>query len=270
MLEGEHTTQDTVPFLSIHDAVVRRQGTQILCVDHFLLPEGQHIALLGPNGAGKSTFVRLITREVMPLFRDQPPVLFRGDPRAALVDVRRALGIVSSSMQGEISVHLPVIDIVAGGFVGTLGVPFHVPLDQADEARAAARRPLELLGIADLADRDIMTLSTGQARRVLIARALVGNPDVLVFDEPTTGLDPQGMYHVRQAMRSLAQAGKAIVLVTHYPEDIIPEIERLVLMKEGRIFADGPKEELLTSEVMAQLFDAPLTVFRQGEVYSLA
>ena len=85
---------------------------------------------------------------------------------------------------------------------------------------------MELLGVDELAARDIMTLSTGQARRVLIARALVHDPEVLVFDEPCTGLDPEGMYYVRSSMRTLAKAGKGIVLVTHYPEDIIPEIKR--------------------------------------------
>lgn len=121
---------------------------------------------------------------------------------------------------------------------------------------------MELLGVDELAARDIMTLSTGQARRVLIARALVHDPDVLVFDEPCTGLDPEGMYYVRSSMRTLAKAGKGIVLVTHYPEDIIPEIKRVVLLKNGTVFADGSKGRLLTDGVMSELFDVPLHVQR--------
>ena len=114
-----------------------------------------------------------------------------------------------------------------------------------------------------------MTLSTGQARRVLFARSLVHNPDVLVLDEPCTGLDPEGMYYVRKTMRMLAQSGRAIILVTHYPEDIIPEIKRLVLIKEGKMFDDGPKTELLTSERMTALFDVPLEVAQSGDYYTL-
>ena len=121
---------------------------------------------------------------------------------------------------------------------------------------------MELLGVDELAARDIMTLSTGQARRVLIARALVHDPEVLVFDEPCTGLDPEGMYYVRSSMRTLAKAGKGIVLVTHYPEDIIPEIKRVVLLKNGTVFADGSKGRLLTDGVMSELFDVPLHVQR--------
>lgn len=143
-----------------------------------------------------------------------------------------------------------------------LGGPARVDAQHLHEARERAREVMELLGVDELAARDIMTLSTGQARRVLIARALVHDPEVLVFDEPCTGLDPEGMYYVRSSMRTLAKAGKGIVLVTHYPEDIIPEIKRVVLLKNGTVFADGSKGRLLTDGVMSELFDVPLHVQR--------
>lgn len=252
----------TPPFLELRNAVVQRAGAPILTVDSFELAEGEHLALLGPNGSGKSTFVKLITREVLPLHRDVPPVLFRGRDRATLVEVKRSLGIVSSSMQDQIAVHLPSVDVVAGGLFGTLGVPARAGDVVVDNARARAHEAMEQLGVDDLAARDIMTLSTGQARRVLIARALVHDPDALVFDEPCTGLDPEGMYYVRSNMRTIAQAGKGVVLVTHYPEDIIPEIKRVVLLKNGRLHADGTKESLMDDQVMSGLFEVPLHVQR--------
>lgn len=269
-----NTAQDlasagSAPFIALNRADVVRAGRTILSVPSFQLAEGESVALLGPNGAGKSTFVKLITREVMPLYRDEPPVMFRGQQRPRLAELRRSLGIVSSSMQDQITVHVPTLDIVAGGVTGTLALPFNVPQDQADEARSIARRPMELLGIADLADRDVTTLSTGQARRALIARALVNDPDAVIFDEPCTGLDPQGMYYVRKSMRTLAQRGKAIVLVTHYPEDVIPEIKRLLLIKDGTVFADGPKEDLMTSETVSSLFDIPVRITCTEGYYSL-
>lgn len=254
--------------LRLYDAVVRRAGRAILSVDELSIGSGESVAILGPNGSGKSTLVRLITREVLPLYRDEPPVLFKGHARAVLADVRRSLGIVSSSMQDEISVHLPAVEVVEGGCFGTLGTPFHV--EPTPETRRRALAAMEAVGIADLADRDIMTLSTGQARRVLIARAVVHEPETLVFDEPCTGLDPEGMYYVRASMRALAQAGKGVVLVTHYPEDVIPEIERVILLKDGTVFADGPKAQLLTSKTLTALFNVPLTVERRavdGEEY---
>lgn len=255
------------PFLKLTDAIVRRSGKNILSVGSFVLPEGESIALLGPNGSGKSTFISLMTREVFPLHRDEPPVLFRGCARMTLDEVKQCLGVVSSSMQSQITVHLPAIEVVIGGLFGALGVPKRYSV--TDEQRRRAYETMEELHIADLADRDVMTLSTGQARRVLFARSLVHNPDVLVLDEPCTGLDPQGMYYVRHTMRELVQSGRSVILVTHYPEDIIPEIKRLVLIKNGEIFDDGPKDELLTDERMSALFDVPLEVAHSGDYYTL-
>lgn len=260
----------TPPFLELRDAVVQRAGSPILSIAAFRLDEGEHLALLGPNGSGKSTFVKLITREVLPLHRDDPPVLFRGRDRATLAEVKRSLGIVSSSMQDQIAVHVPAVDVVAGGLFGSLGIPARTDDAVVDDARVRAHAAMELLGVDDLAARDIMTLSTGQARRVLIARALVHDPDALIFDEPCTGLDPEGMYYVRSSMRTLAQAGKSIVLVTHYPEDIIPEIERVVLLKNGRLHADGTKESLMNDQVMSGLFEVPLHVQRTVAPFSAA
>ena len=254
----------TPPFFELHNAVVQRAGAPILSIESFELAEGEHLALLGPNGSGTSTFVKLITREVLPLHRDEPPVLFRGRDRATLAEVKQSLGVVSSSMQDQVAVHLPSVDVAAGGLFGTLGVPVRADDAAVDDARARALGAMELLGVDDLASRDIMTLSTGQARRVLIARALVHDPDALVFDEPCTGLDPEGMYYVRSSMRTLAQAGKSIVLVTHYPEDIIPEIKRVVLLKDGLVHADATKESLMNDQVMSELFDVPLRVQRMS------
>lgn len=269
MLEASAPHASTaVPFLQLHDAVVKRAGRVILSIEDFALAEGESMALLGPNGSGKSTFVRLMTREVVPLHRDVPPVRLQGNPRPTLEEVKCCLGVVSSTMQDQITVHLPAVDVVVGGLFGALGVPRHVQAGEADYARAL--RAMASLGIGDLAQRDVMTLSTGQARRVLIARALVHDPRVLVFDEPCTGLDPQGMFHVRRTMRQLAREGRAIILVTHYPEDIIPEIERLVFVKSGRIFATGKKEDLLTDAHLSALFDVPLRVLRQGDAFALA
>lgn len=255
------------PFIELEDAAVRRAGRCILHVERFRLDAGESVALLGPNGAGKSTFVGLLTREVQPLHRDEPPVLFRGNPRATLQDVKAAVGYVSASQQAQIAVHLPAWEVAAGGLFGSLGVPkrFTVTPDQ----RAHVMEVLDQLGMADLADRDVTTLSSGQARRVLIARALVHDPVALIFDEPCTGLDPQGMYHVRRTMRQLAQAGKAIVLVTHYLEDVIPEIERVVLVKDACLVADGPKAQMLTDRRMTDLFDIPATVVDRDGYYSL-
>lgn len=255
------------PLIQLRDAVVRRKGKNILDIAEFELRSGENIALLGPNGAGKSTFIQLITREVFPLHRDVPPVLFRGNERTTLQETKKVLGVVSSTMQDQITVHLPAYDIVAGGLFGSLGIPDMYQV--TPESRQHVLDIMEMLGVLDLAKHDIKTLSTGQARRILLARALIHDPEVLVFDEPTTGLDPEGMYYVRKSMRDLVAQGKSIILVTHYPEDIIPEIDRVVMIKEGQLFDDGAKQDLLTSARMSELFDVPLRIIEQDGYFSL-
>ncbi len=255
------------PLFELRDAQVRRTGKTILSVGSFSLAEGESVALLGPNGAGKSTFVQLLTREVLPLHRDEPPVRFRGQDRPALSDIRACLGVVSGTMHDQVRVHLPAADVVAGGLFGTLGLPLRREVTEGH--RRLAADALERLGIADLADRDVMTLSTGQVRRVLVARELVRDPGVLVFDEPCTGLAPEGMYHVREAMATLAAEGRSVVLVTHYPEDIVPAIGRVLLIGSARVVADGPKDELLRDDAMTGLFGVPLAVEERDGWYSL-
>ncbi len=257
----------STPFIELHDAVVRRAGHDILSVEEFSLKEGESAALLGSNGSGKSTFVNLITREIMPLYREKPAVVFRGRERVSLDEVKKCLGVVSSTMQDLITVHLPSVEVVIGGLFGSLGIPKR--FEASDAQRQHALDVMEELGIAQLAERDVMTLSSGQVRRVLIARALVHDPDALVLDEPCTGLDPEGMYYVRHTMRTLAQSGRAILLVTHYPEDIIPEISHIVMLKDGIVFDDGEKEDLLTSSRMSALFDVPLEVAKSEHYYTL-
>ena len=266
-METKACERADAPLFQLRDAQVVRGGRTILSVDRFDLAEGEHVALLGPNGAGKSTFIQLLTREVFPLHRDEPPMRFRGQARPLLSDIKQALGIVSATMHDQVRVHLPVVDIVCGGQFGTLGLPRHVDVD--DAVRAKALEALDRLGIVDLSERDVMTLSTGQVRRVLVARELMSDPSILIFDEPCTGLDPEGMYHVRNTMRLLAEEGRSVVLVTHYPEDIIPAIDRVLLIKDAAVFADGPKRELLTSETMSDLFGVPLAVEERGGWYSL-
>ncbi len=255
----------SAPLLQMRDAQVRRAGKLILDIDEFSVAEGESIAILGPNGSGKSTFVGLVTREVFPLHRDDPPVVFRGDPRMTLAEAKSCTGVVSSTMQDQIRVHLPAEEVVVGGLFGALGVP--VRRKATPQQMDTAHRAMDELGISDLAKRDILTLSTGQARRVLIARALVNEPDVLVFDEPCSGLDPEGMYYVRRTISKLAASGRAIILVTHYLEDVVPEIERVVLLKDGRIEMAGSKPKILTGGNISELFGVPIEVVENAGSY---
>ena len=257
----------STPLLELRGAVVQRDGRAILSVDAFRIDEGERIAILGPNGAGKSTLIKLLTREILPLWADPAPVLFLGEERYEIAEARKLLGVVSASAQDQADVVLPAREVVLGGFFGSLGVPRHALVTAEHEA--AAEAALAELEVAHLADRIMTTLSTGEARRVLFARALVHDPRVLVLDEPCAGLDPHAAYHVREALRTLAASGRSLVLVTHHVEDIVPQIDRVVLVRDAHIVADGPKSELMTAETLGRLFDIPLEVEERDGEYRL-
>lgn len=244
-----------------------RSGREILVVDSFVIRTGEHLAVLGPNGAGKSTLIGLLTKEVHPVYAEPYPVRFLGQSRYELAAARRVFGVVSSSWQGIVGVHLSVREVVIGGRYAALGVPPHVHPTAEDEAAAAA--VLAELDIEHLAERDMTTLSTGEARRALIARALVHDPQVLVLDEPCAGLDPSAAWHLRDTVRRLAASGRTLVLVTHHIEDVVRQVDRVALMDGGRIVADGAKRDLLTGERFSSLFGVSVEIEERDGEYRL-
>jgi iron complex transport system ATP-binding protein len=156
---------------------------------------------------------------------------------------------------------------VLSGFFSSVGIwPNHVVTTAMEEK---TEEVIHLLEIAALADRNVDELSSGEARRVLIARALVHAPEALVLDEPTASLDFRAVRELREILRKVTAAGTSMILVTHHLEDIIPEIERVVILKEGRIVRDGPKQDVLTSEELSRLFDLPAQVLERGGYFHL-
>ncbi|MCL4078320.1 ATP-binding cassette domain-containing protein [Coriobacteriia bacterium Es71-Z0120] len=257
----------TAPLIEIRDATVVRDGRPLLAVERFSLTTGERIAVLGPNGAGKSTLVRLLTRDVLPVHTPTSAVLVDGDPRLPLFEVRALLGIVSDVLQSDYDRAVRVEDVVLSGFFGSIGL--YRGHDVTAEMRQAAIHAMREMGVDHLARRTIDTLSTGEARRTLIARALVSDPAALVLDEPCHGLDPGAAWHFRQVLSRLARADRALVIVTHHVEDIVPEIDRVVLMKGGRVAADGPKWDVLTSARLSDLFGCPLEVEERNGAYRI-
>jgi iron complex transport system ATP-binding protein len=238
---------------------------------------GEHVAILGPNGCGKSTLIKTFTRECYPVSTD-------GDVRLRILgqeawdvrDLRNMLGIVTNDLVDECTrgmssdfAELPrrvnARNTVLSGFFSSIGIWEHHHVTPAMREKADAL--LAQLGVAHLADRFLTEMSSGEVRRVVIARALVHEPSSLVLDEPTNSLDLRATHELRDAVRTVAQSGLSVMLVTHHLADIIPEIERVILIKRGRVVDDGPKAELLTSERLTDLFEIPIDVLRRGEFY---
>lgn len=236
---------------------------------------GEHLVLLGPNGCGKSTLIKTLTRELYPLETNIPGYCYKvlGEELVDITDIRRRLGIVELDQLQRLSHEVTVrsvtgLELVLSGFYGTMGLWPH--LRPSAQKKRRARALMRFLEITHLAARPVAQMSSGEQRRALIARALVHDPAALILDEPTTSLDPGAVREFRQLLRKLARDGRAVLLVTHHIADVIPEIDRVVMVKDGRIVADGPKRELLTSARLSKLFGTRLRVTKNRGRYDVS
>jgi iron complex transport system ATP-binding protein len=261
------TTAEKPPLLDFHNLQVMR-GQKIALDDFSLrIDADEHVAILGPNGCGKSTLIKTITRECYPVVREDSWISLLGEASWDVFKLRQHMGIVSNDLMLSVTGEASGRDVVLSGFFSSTAIwPNHTVDPEKIKLADAA---LAELKISHLAERPVCEMSSGEARRVLIARALVHKPGALLFDEPCNSLDLSAQQSVRHTMRVLANSGTAIILVTHELADIVPEIQRVVLMSGGRVVADGPKEEILQVERLTGLFGVPVEMARRDGHYHL-
>jgi iron complex transport system ATP-binding protein len=228
---------------------------------------GEHVAILGPNGCGKSTLIKAITRECYPLLEEGSSVRILGNDCWNVFELRTLLGIVSGDLMTACTREFLGREIVLSGFFSSIGVWPHQEV--TSHMTEDAERAMAMLEVAHLGDRFMDEMSSGEARRFLIARALVHQPRALILDEPTVALDISAQHELRMILRKLAQSGIAIVMVTHHVSDLIPEIGRVVLMDHGRIAADGPTREILIESRLSKLFGRPVQLSERDGYYNL-
>ncbi len=264
MTEAEDEARLLIDFRRVE---VVRAGRSVLSDVNLQVGVEEHVAIVGPNGAGKSTLLKLIARECYAVPGEGVVSRILGRERWNVFALRAELGIVTNDLALQLAPDATLADIVLSGFFSSASVEsFHAV---TPAMRDDARHALERLGIEKLAERRFDAVSSGELRRATIARALVHRPRALVLDEPSTSLDVAARRELRGAMRSLAREGIAIVLVTHELEDVIPEIDRVVFLANGRVVADGPKPELFSEGALARLFGVDVGVTEVDGIYSM-
>jgi iron complex transport system ATP-binding protein len=255
------------PLLSLNHVTVMRGERAALHDITLQIGSGEHVCILGPNGCGKSTLIKTITRECYPLASEGSSISILGKERWNIFELRSLLGIVSPDLLASCTTDATGRDVVLSGFFSSTRIfPHHEP---NPDLLARSNAALARLGISHLADRSVAHMSSGEAKRTLIARALVHDPQTLLFDEPSNALDIAAQMRLRETMRELAQSGLGILLVTHHVSEIIPEIERVVLLRDGKIVADGSKEKMLTAAQLTDLFNVQVQIGQHDGYYHL-
>jgi iron complex transport system ATP-binding protein len=262
------------PFLELEEVNVARGGRTVLHGINLRVEAGEQIAVLGPNGCGKSTLIKTMTCECYPLAQAGTRVSIFGRERWDLTELKRRLGVVSDELPGRPTLRTTGRDAVLTGFFSSSTL--WPNLTVTAEMRVRAEEVLELVGAVGIADKLVGEMSAGEQRRVMIGRALVGSGagaagglagtsenQMLLLDEPSNALDLAAQQGLRGMLRRLAQQGTGILLITHQIADILPEIGRVILMRAGRIVADGAKEKLLTARVLSELFGVEVRVMQR-------
>jgi len=259
---------DEGQFLDLREVNVARGDRVVLHDVNLSIRAGEHVAILGPNGCGKTTLILTMTCQVYPMVKPGMSVRIFGRERWDLTHLRKHFGVVGSGplgaeLPGERTAVTTGLDAVIAGFfsASTLWPNLIV----TDEMRERGAEALERMEASHLAQQLVGEMSAGEKRRILIARALVHRPKQLLLDEPSNALDLAAQRELRETLRRLVSEGTGLVLVTHHLGDILPEIERVILMRDGRIVADGRREELLTEARLSELFHAPVRIGRDEE-----
>ena len=267
-LQVDKTGNEKPPLIEYRNVTVRQNNHLMLDGINLTIDQGEHVAILGPNGAGKSSFIKTITREYYPHAGVADSYMrILGKEYWNVFELRTRLGVVSSDLVSMCTGNYSGRRIMLSGFFSSIGIWPHHKVTPAMEQKVD--EVMELLEIQHLADRLTNQISTGEARRILIGRALVHDPETLVLDEPSSSLDLHATYELRKILRKIAIEGTSIVMVTHHLADIIPEITRVITLKAGRVFEDGPKEELLTSASLSRLFGSSFEVLKRDGYYYL-
>lgn len=224
------------------------------------IKEGQHTVILGANGSGKSTLLKLFSNDIYPRYSETMRKEVFGKRVWDIWELKKHLGIITNDLHYEFTQRagfLKGFEVVLSGFFSSFHIyehqefsPLHVK--KVDEV-------LHYLEITHLRDKLISEMSTGEIRKCIIARALVHDPKAMILDEPTVGLDIKAQLNFIEMVRKIATE-RTIILVTHHLEEIFEEISQVVLIKQGHIYAQGKKEELLNDAHLSHVFDLPLHV----------
>ncbi len=259
--------KDENPWLEIKEVEAWLGPTQVFRNLSLKLKHGENTAILGPNGSGKTALVKLITRNIYPIVKRGSTLKIFGNQTIKLNQLRSRIGVVSTDLEARTPDYISANDVVLSGLYGSIGINRNRSPNEKEIKKV--QNLISELGLGDIDARSFGQLSDGERRRLLIARAMINEPEVLILDEPTNGLDLKARHQLLKYIRILCTGKTTIILITNRVEDIVKEIERIIFLKKGAIIRDGATNDLLQSEPLGKLYETPLEIIFANGYYQV-
>ena len=253
------------PFVELEHVNVMRGNRSVLHDINLSIHAGEQVALLGPNGCGKSTLLKTLTCELYPLAKPDTRVRIFGRERWDLTELKKMLGVVQNEIPGKPMLGITGREAVLTGFFSSSTL--WPNLKVTPEMLLRSEEVMHQISATALGEHIFGEMSAGQQRRILIGRALVASSKCLLLDEPSNALDLSSQRELRELMMALANQGTTIILITHQIADIIPQMKRVLLMQEGRLVSDGPRELYFTAPVLSELFQTDVRLTEKDGFY---
>ena len=263
--KAETKQKVTKMIIDLQNVSYRKNGKTILDGINWQVEAGEHWIILGLNGSGKTTLLNLINCYIFPAFGGSANVLGYQFGNCPIADLRKHIGWISNSLSQNIPVNETPLDIILSGKFASIGLWDEV----SEEDIAKAEGVMEKLGIAKLRERTYGSLSQGEKQKVIIGRALISDPEIIIFDEACNGLDIFAKKDLYGIIEKLAQEQKSIFFVTHNTDEILPIFNKALLIKEGKIHSKGDLKEVIQQENLQDFYGSDVGVFERDDRFFL-
>tara|TARA_Y100001968_G_scaffold153788_1_gene140528 strand:- start:1112 stop:1924 length:813 start_codon:yes stop_codon:yes gene_type:complete len=257
----DESRKDLIKWASLKNINVYIDQNKILSDININLHYGENILILGPNGSGKTTFLRLLNRSIYPINSNHSSFKLFNKENINIWDLRKKIGFLFKEMEQRVSNGVTLYDLISSGFTGIFNSRYSNLLSEKEKIKI--NNLVNEWGLDHIIYNEFQSLSDGQKRRALLARALVYEPSILVLDEPFSNLDIKSNLILKQNLDKLINRSINILYVTHTLESILPKTNRVILIKEGKILNDGSPHELINTKILSELFSIPIKVIEQ-------
>ena len=257
--------KDLIIWASFKNIDVFIEHKQILSNININLNYGENILLLGPNGSGKSTFLKLLNRSIYPIISRESSFKLFNKENINIWDLRKMVGFLFKEMDERVNNQTNLYDLISSGFSGTFNSKYSELISKKEKEKID--NLIEEWELENIIYNSYNSLSEGQKKRALLARALVYEPRILVLDEPFCNLDIKSNFILNKNLNNLIDKSINILYVTHNLDSILPSTNRVILIKEGKIYNEGKPNDILKSQIISELFQISIDVIKQGDYW---